>query len=513
MKRMCIICTALVFLVLVSAAFASDEEVSYRPADLPVVYVYTDGGKEEADKMNASWNHSYRCTGTMDILVPEGYDGEFEGRFPQESVNGLKMKYIRGRGNGTWGMSKKPYKIKLEEKADLFGMGKNKTWILLANFFDNSLIRNWLTAWLGEAIGMEYTPQGVFVELVMNGEYLGNYYLCEQVQISKVRLPLDELKEENSDFPEIQGGYLLDFNPDEENEADAFMTSHGLYLANNEPSFDTEDDGWQNDAQKQYIRDYIQKTEDAIYTGNAQIYTEFLDLQSLADYWWIQEFTVNGDGFRTDSAHMYKKRFEPDGSEGKLYFGPLWDFDESWGNAQQETAQAIGFNNCTFIWADELRTKPEFQTVLRERWQVIDEKLEEIIRENGVLDQTAAIIRKSWERDYERWKDAEDLPDAETRRSFDAEIGHIREWIRLRREWVREHLDETNILKFTVTLHSEGLEDREYQVESYSVIDPWMFELPESEGREITGWQLEDGKATVDWIVVDRDMTVTVQYK
>ena len=166
--------------------------------------------------MNQSNDHSYRCTGTLDIRVPEGYSGQFEGRYPQENVTGLKMKYIRGRGQGSWGMDKNPYKIKLEEKADLFGMGKSKTWVLLANYFDDSLMRNWLVQWLGEQVGLEYTPQGVFVEVVMNGDYLGNYYLCEQVEVSKHRVAIDELKQEDTERPEIQGGYLLEFCPGDE---------------------------------------------------------------------------------------------------------------------------------------------------------------------------------------------------------------------------------------------------------------------------------------------------------
>ena len=510
-RAFCIL--SILALSLPAGVFAGAEETVFQPEDLPVIYVNIEGGQAETEKMNASWDHSYRCTGTVDILVPEGYDGEFEGRFPQESVSGLRMAYIRGRGNGTWGMSKRPYKIKFEEKQDLFGMGKNKTWLLLANYFDNSLIRNWLTAWLGEAMGMEYSPRGVFVELVMNGEYLGNYYLCEQVQISKHRLAIDELNAEDSSLPDIQGGYLLDFNPDDPDDPDSFETSRGLSLANNDPSFNTEDGGWKNDAQMHYIRDYVQKAEDAIWSGEGQEYAEYLDLQSLADYWWIQEFTVNGDGFRTDSAHIYKKRFEPDGSEGKLYFGPLWDFDESWGNAFLGTVQSIGFNNCTFIWVNELRIKPEFCDILKERWQVLDGKLEEIIRDGGVLDRNAAIVRDSWKRDYERWKGAEDLPDEKNRRNFDAEIEHIREWIRLRREWVRDHLDEIGVLYFTLTVRAGDMEDQEYRIDSYSYVDINMVEPPEIEDREFTGWLTEDGTPAGDWLTMDRDIILTAQFQ
>ena len=240
----------LIMLLTALCAAAGAEESRFRPKDLPAVILTIDGGQAEIDRMNQSNDHSYRCTGSLDILVPEGYSGLFEGRYPQVNVTGLKIKYIRGRGQGTWGMDKNPYKIKLEEKADLFGMGKSKTWVLLANYFDDSLMRNWLVQWLGEQVGLEYTPQGVFVEVVMNGDYLGNYYLCEQVELSKPRVAIDELKPEDTERPEIQGGYLLEFCPGDEESPDVFETARGMIFGTMNPSFDPEDGGYVNEIQK-----------------------------------------------------------------------------------------------------------------------------------------------------------------------------------------------------------------------------------------------------------------------
>ena len=129
-----------------AAAYAEGKR--FEPQDLPVIYLEIDGGREETDRMNESPDHSYRCTGTMDIALPDGYDGERGKQYPQKNLSGLRLKYIRGRGNGSWGFSKNPYKIKLEEKQDLFGMGKSKTGVLLSGWLDNSQIRNVLTFWL-----------------------------------------------------------------------------------------------------------------------------------------------------------------------------------------------------------------------------------------------------------------------------------------------------------------------------------------------------------------------------
>ena len=501
---------AAALLILPAAIAAAEEEPVYQPKDLPVVYITIDGGQEETDRMNSSENHSYRCTGTMDILVPDGYAGELEGRYPQESVQGLRLKYIRGRGNGTWGMSKRPYKIKLENKLDLFGMGAAKTWVLLANYFDASLLRNQLTFWLGEAMGLPFTSRGVFVELVMNGEYLGNYYLCEPVQVGKNRLAIDELTEVDRDLPAIQGGYLLEFNPDDEGP-NTFQTAHGQPFGNQNPSFDPADGGWRNDAQMNLIREYVQRAEDAIFAEDGN-YTDYIDAQSLADYWWIMEFIINGDAFATDSAHLYKPRFEADGSEGKLHFGPLWDFDESWGNAMLETTRQGGFNNTYFLWTDELRKRPEFLALLKDRWAVMDAKLEEILREGGILDQAAAVIRDSWHRDLDRWAEARTEDNNELRRDFDGEIEHIRRWAGMRREWISQNLDRLGILNFTLTVRGEGIGERTFEMACDRNVDLYEVEDAIADGRTITGWLYEDGTPVGDFFLMDRDLTLTVQF-
>lgn len=488
-------------------ACATDSEGIFQPDDLPVIYLEISGGQAEIDRMNSSPDHSYRCTGSMSIIMPSGYTGI------QENIRDLPIDYIRGRGNGSWNMSKNPYKIKLEQKTDLFGMGKSKTWVLLANYFDSSLIRNCLVSRLGDAAGLEYTPQGVFVEVVMNGEYLGNYYLCEQVQVNKNRVAIDELKEEDTSIPEIQGGYLMEFCPDDDESPSYFETSRGLMLGNMNPSFDADEDGFVSEEQKEYIRNYIQQAEDAIWSDGTE-YEEYLDLQSLADYWWIMEFTVNEDAFRTDSAHMFKPRFEADGSEGKLHFGPLWDFDASLGNGQYETATEKGFNNTTFIWMDELRKKPEFIEVLCERWQVLDGILERMTGEGGLLDRTAGEIRNSWYRDDAKWHQSKVECGIEVLRNIEDETEHIRQWISLRRQWINENLDKLDVLTYTVTFRAEGEEDQVYAVPSFTGLNPFDYYEgePAAEGKQFAGWALEDGTVTTDYFTVEQDTVLTAVF-
>ena len=113
---------------------------------------------------------------------------------------------IRGRGNSTWGEPKKPYSIKFKEKQSLLGMAEAKKWVLLANYLDRTLIRNAVAFEITKKTNLEWTPSGKFAEVFLNGKFLGNYFICEKIQIDKNRLN------------KSKDSYLLEFdtNYDEE---------------------------------------------------------------------------------------------------------------------------------------------------------------------------------------------------------------------------------------------------------------------------------------------------------
>ncbi|MBQ4625622.1 MAG: CotH kinase family protein, partial [Clostridia bacterium] len=107
---------------------------------------------------------------------------------------------IKGRGNSTWNNPKKPYNIKLDEKANLFGMGKSKKWSLLANYGDESLIRNSAVFSAAQKTGVPYTPMGVSCDVYINGNYEGVYLLTTRVEVDKTRVNIDNLDDLNEEI-------------------------------------------------------------------------------------------------------------------------------------------------------------------------------------------------------------------------------------------------------------------------------------------------------------------------
>ncbi len=276
------------------------------------------------DAMNESEFHTVRCVGDVSVQVPEGFTGDYgSGVVPEGNI---ELQYIRGRGNSTWETYKKPYRLEFKEAQDFFGMGKSKTWALLANAYDETLVRNRVAMYLADRSGLDYTPQMIPVDVVMVGSesgsrYLGSYYLSETVKVEESRLDIPKPgkkteSEDPAEDPNITGGYLLSvYSPlqdEDEPESTVFKTAAGVMLINSTPDFESEDLTPGQIKQRNYIRSFVQETEDLIMqegdineTGHAAI-AEKMDMKSAADYWWLQEFSYNTDAFKTSSTHLYK---------------------------------------------------------------------------------------------------------------------------------------------------------------------------------------------------------------
>lgn len=135
-------------------AFA-DTELPEELSDngIPILSINID--PYEYKNIIISNRHSYTSySGSISITVPEGYTGDYGDAqlLPKEE---LELEYLRGRGKSTWLHAKKPFKFKLKESTDLLGMGANKPWVLLANAFDGTMLRNRITGYMARQLGRQ----------------------------------------------------------------------------------------------------------------------------------------------------------------------------------------------------------------------------------------------------------------------------------------------------------------------------------------------------------------------
>ena len=268
---------------------------------------------------------------------------------------------IRGRGNFTWNaFDKKPYRLKFDKKAQPLGMNKSKHFTLLAHADDDmAFLRNTVGFELSRRLGLAYTPEQRPIEVVLNGDYIGLYMLTEQIRVDGDRVNITEQNDNETDPENITGGWLLEIDNYDDPYQIRMTEGNGALLR-----FTFHSPEILSDAQKSYISDYLQNTDNAIYASDksSTLWEDYIDMDALVRFYLIQEITDNGESFH-GSCYLHKDR----GSNTKLVFGPVWDF----GNSFRRSLDNFIYVNSPFgqSWIGEIARFPRFQEAVQQRWQ------------------------------------------------------------------------------------------------------------------------------------------------
>jgi len=343
--------------------------VKFEDTGIPAVYLLTNG--QPINSKDTYVDGEIKITGGLDGKLL--YDGVMK---------------IKGRGNSTWGMPKKPYRIKLDEKAALLEMPSNKNWALLANYGDQSLIRNEVAFEVSRRMGMEYTPREQYVEVFLNGEYMGNYTLTEHVKEGKDRVPIDE----------DNGGYVIEEDGYASQEPSHFFTPKGMPIT---IKFPDEDDITTD--QYNYIKNYVTSFESSLFSDRGSAagnYQQYFDLSSFVKYYLVNEICGNPDMLW--SMRMYKKSSQ----DPKIYVGPVWDFDLGFNNDQRigkEDAQQklmLDYAHDPRAWMNVIKEDPAFKQMVRSEWNKVKSSLQTL---PDYLDTRNDYIKYSQIPNFKRW--------------------------------------------------------------------------------------------------------------
>lgn len=481
---------------------------------IPVIYLNIDESSGTIDAMNNDPDHNTLCYGTLDFTLPSPDFKYADLDTDLKEYYNLEMQ-VKGRGNSTWFDEKKPYKIKLDKKTDLLGLGsdeKNKHWVLIANAYDPTLLKNRITAYVGEQMDMEYTPLGVSVDLVMNDKYLGNYLLIEHIRVDKNRIDIDELTEDDTAEPDITGGYIVqNGNQESPDSPSYFVTESGLKWYNHTPSFDPEEGDYENDIQKNYIRNYMQLVEDILFSDSqiddqGRPYSYYMDIPSAAKYWIIQAFSNNNDAYDTGSTYLYKKRDTQSGN-GKLYWGPLWDFDLGWGiTDMQDGGRVEGYDMFIRDWILPMlydTSEDSFCRQILNEWPKLRSILLDMVEDNGLIDRYYEEINVSQAEDEKIYSMYQTL-------DYKSHITNLKAWIRRRAAWMDENLPNLPNEVHKIKVREEDKPEQVFYWRNNT--DLSKLEHIEKEGLVFIGWLTEDGTYVAQDSPVTRDMILTPLY-
>lgn len=399
---------------------AGQKLVVMHSANLPALFLETDSGSMEmldADK-------DYEEKGRIVLLDAGG-----------SLVCADRLSRISGRGNSTWFYPKKSYGIRLKNQADLFGMGSAKNWILLSNVEDKTYLRNKITYEMAIAAGLEGSPESQYIDLYVNNRYHGMYQLCEKVEIDAERIPIKNLGEMNRrlnkglqeyecfieqtgigekkgtllvrEMSDMTGGYLLERDVPEKyiDEVSGFRTQ---IL---DDQYTIKSPKYASAKQVDYISRLVEEMEkavtaaDGINPDNGKSYLDYVDLESYAKKYIVEELCKNQGGGAT-SSFFYKPE---DAVSTKLFAGPVWDYDKAYarlpgidGSARDLCYLTQRVDSTTLFW--HLYSHPEFRQMVSECYE--DFFSDYILEINNVkIEEYVTQICASAEMDRIRWRE------------------------------------------------------------------------------------------------------------
>lgn len=301
---------------------------------------------------------------------------------------------VKGRGNSTWAYPKKPYALKLDKKSAILGMPKHKRWCLLANFIDRTMMRNDVSFEVARQMkALDYTPQGHFVELFLNGVHVGNYYLCEQIKVDENRVNIAELDENATSGLGITGGFIMEID----SHFDELFRFKSPYA---DLPWQCKDPDEVNEAQFEYIQNFVGEMESTLYDPvrfSNREFTKYMDLESFADWWIVYELTMNYETREPNSSFMHK---DADTAEGvaKMKAGPVWDFD--YGTFLLDYTHQFGTKYD--LYYPRLFDDQEFRLLVKERWELakqgglLNHILEYIDRNEKLLEASDELNAPMW---------------------------------------------------------------------------------------------------------------------
>ncbi|MBK8847607.1 MAG: CotH kinase family protein [Bacteroidetes bacterium] len=384
----------------------------------------------------------------------------FNGWGVQNSVDDTVYVYdgkigIEVRGSSSQMFPQKQYRLETRDSlgnnldTTLLGMPAENDWILYAPYTDKSFLRNRLTYKLGMDLGM-YNLRGQFCEVFINSEYKGVYELTETIKRSKDRVSLAKLTANDTIGDEVTGGYIVKIDWVKGPSWPSNYPPDPTQPQNNVINFqcvDPKPDSL-HPKQQQYIQAYIDSFETVIfspsYTDTVTGWRKFADERSFIDFFIMNEFAKNVDGYRL-STYFYKDKFS---KGGKLHMGPLFDYNLAWHNADYCNAQSYtGWayritDHCAAdlpMWWKRLITDPLFRNNLHCRWQDMRSTVLSKTYIYNFIDSMVTYIDSAQYRHYNQWPILgvyvwpNPSPLGQT---YAEEIMHLKQWIDERGTWL-----------------------------------------------------------------------------
>ena len=413
--------------VLVGTATQTSAETA-NDFSKPVTYVvYAEDGSTRSYKIEISVAEEppvvsgvahifIQTDGAVLVLTKDYLDGDIKIEAIGDHPAFEAPTRIKGRGNSTWGYEKKPYKIKLDDKASILGFKEAKEFVLLANFLDGTLMLNAVAMKAGQLIDLPYTNTVVPVDLTINGVYMGSYSLTEQVEVHENRVPVKD------------GGVLLELDTYFDEPFKFTSSAYRLPVMLKYPALE---DYSSSEASTELaeIRAEFETMEQLVmatsFPDNG--YSDKIDRESLVKFLIVYNLTDNEEINHPKSIYMHKAK------NGKYTMGPLWDFD--WAYGYEQGNKHFDSYSHPLFWANRPSSgnvfftrflqDPEIKRLYKQYWSEF--RSTQFPKLMSYVADYAEAISESKQRDYLKWK---------TGGVFAQDVAKLKSWLENRASYM-----------------------------------------------------------------------------
>ena len=478
-KKFLLICTLIFYLSFYETQFcvSGDQLVSpdsifdFTSSNLPIFIINTNGQPIPSDeKIEADLGVIYSGEGVRNFLTD-----------PYNHYNGKIGIEIRGSTSQMF--PKKSYAIETRDSLGddldfpLLNFPSESDWVLYAPYSDKSLIRDVLAYKLSNLMG-HYASRFKFCEVVLNGDYVGIYVLLEKIKRDKNRVDIKKLEPADSTGDALTGGYIVKIDKFDGENNDGWISPF--------PPFEG---AWQRipyqfhypkpdsitPAQKMYIQNYISQFEALMFSSGYNHpdsgYYNLIDMASAIDYVLINELAKNVDSYRL-SFFMYKDR---NSVNDNLFFGPVWDYNISFGNADyydggysdgwmmdflSTNQEFLNYDNFQVpFWWKKIFNETVFQNSVNSRWRELQPLIFNSNFINGFIDSLVIHLDESQQRNFERWQILGTYvwPNFFIGQTYEEEINFLKSWIQERLQWLGN-----NMIGTPTEIHYENYIDKDF---------------------------------------------------
>lgn len=376
----------------------------------------------------------------------------------------LTKKGIKGRGNQSWVYPKKGYNLNFDSKVSFFNLPASKKWCIVSNYDDPTLMHNTYASELGTKVfNSNWNPTFVYVDVIINNEYLGNYIFCEKNTIQEGRINIQDISDVEENLLNGKTSKIIDSNGDGKKDiqdggfvlevdfrADAdfsFQTIKGVIFTLKEPDEVTK-------YSQERIKQIVQQAEDSLYSNsfsdvidlNGRLlskWMQYIDIDSLLDWYVINEFAKQLDAPFITSVYLY---YNP--VDCKLYFGPIWDFDKSFGTVHRDPFD-LESPEGWFVrredghaglmsenWISRMAQDDTFIEFLKNRWN--EKKSELYLSINTDVDDIISEINLSAELNFIKWGTDNSQAYKET---WGSSVSEFKSFCNQRYEWIDSEIN------------------------------------------------------------------------